>query len=152
MLTGAIASRFGSSLAVVAMIKPHLAVGASWYYTPQGPGVGAVHLYPTAPDGPSTVGSSIWTLDTPGMPGPAMYSDYFGTALKPILLGDDITYPYHLAITATGRESGAIADAGGLFLLRGTTLGPTATGSQYIDPAALTGGAVVASSFGLSLG
>ena len=151
MLTGAGDSQFGSSLAVVPMDTTYLAVGAPAQAVGPSIEAGAVYLFPRSPEGPTPVGSSVWTLDTAGMPGPAAYGDAFGNALKPILLGDDITYPYQLVVSAIGRDSGALVDAGGLFLIRAAKA-PTATGSQYIDPATLVGGAVATAGLGYSLG
>ncbi|GGO84931.1 FG-GAP and VCBS repeat-containing protein [Wenjunlia tyrosinilytica] len=80
----------------------------------------------TGPDDPR-----VWTQESPGVPGTAEAGDRWGSDLS---IGDvnGDQFP-DVAIGADGEDIGSVADAGAVWLLRGSAQGLTATGAQSFD-------------------
>ncbi|MFD0310323.1 esterase [Streptomyces sp. NPDC127119] len=72
-----------------------------------------------------------WTQDSPGVPGTAERGDGWGTDLS-VADTDGDGYA-DVAIGAAGEDIGTVADAGAVWVLRGTSTGLTATGAKSWD-------------------
>ncbi|MFD4943146.1 esterase [Streptomyces sp. NPDC058409] len=97
---------------------------------------GLVGVYYGSPDGPLGVDGEDsppqwWTQNTPGVPGTAERGDGWGTDLS---VADTNGDGYaDVAIGASGEDIGTVADAGAVWVLRGTAGGLTATGAKSWD-------------------
>ncbi|MDQ0776981.1 hypothetical protein QF026_005447 [Streptomyces aurantiacus] len=73
----------------------------------------------------------LWTQNTPDVPGAGEPGDAWGTELS---VGDVDGDGYaDVAVGAPGEDVGTVADAGAVWLLRGSAEGLTATGAQSFD-------------------
>ncbi|MER5969663.1 FG-GAP repeat protein [Streptomyces sp. NPDC002055] len=94
---------------------------------------GTVGVYYGSPDGPAGTGGpgtppQWWTQDSPGVPGAAERGDGWGTDLS---LGDTDADGYaDLAVGAPGEDLGTLADAGAVWVLRGSKAGLTTTRAE----------------------
>ncbi|MEU9183104.1 FG-GAP repeat protein [Streptomyces sp. NPDC048484] len=72
-----------------------------------------------------------WTQNSPGVPGAGERGDAWGTELSV----DDVDGDGYadVAVGAPGEDIGTVADAGAVWLLRGSADGLTATGAQSFD-------------------
>ncbi|WP_419996710.1 esterase [Streptomyces boninensis] len=88
---------------------------------------GKIKVWYGTPTGPSG-DPEVWTQNSAGVAGNSESGDYWGSDLS---IGDANGDGYaDLAIGAEGENIGSIADAGAVWLLRGSAGGVTATGSQ----------------------
>ncbi|WP_285569060.1 FG-GAP repeat protein [Streptomyces sp. RTGN2] len=85
---------------------------------------------PVGADGPGTP-PVWWTQDTPGIPGGSEAGDGWGADLS-VADTDGDGYP-DVAVGAPGEDIGTVADAGAVWVLRGTAGGLTATGAASWD-------------------
>ncbi|MFD7864327.1 FG-GAP repeat protein [Streptomyces sp. NPDC059783] len=98
---------------------------------------GVVGVYHgSAGDGPVGAGGPgtppvWWTQDTPGVPGGAEAGDGWGADLS--VADTDGDGFADVAIGAPGEDIGTVADAGAVWLLRGSAQGLTATGAASWD-------------------
>ncbi|MET9921440.1 esterase [Streptomyces sp. NPDC006435] len=97
---------------------------------------GLVGVYRGSPGGPLGADGADgppqwWTQDTPGVPGTAERGDGWGTDLS-VEDTDGDGYA-DVAIGAAGEDIGTVADAGAVWVLRGTADGLTATGARSWD-------------------
>ncbi|MFI6728892.1 FG-GAP repeat protein [Streptomyces atratus] len=97
---------------------------------------GLVGVHYGSPDGPLGVDGADsppqwWTQNTPGVPGTAERGDGWGTDLS-VADTDGDGYA-DVAIGASGEDIGTVADAGAVWVLRGTAGGLTATGAKSWD-------------------
>ncbi|MBT2420429.1 FG-GAP repeat protein [Streptomyces sp. ISL-22] len=75
--------------------------------------------------------AQVWTQDVSGVPGTGELGDGFGADLS---LADVDGDGYDdLAVGAPGEDIGAVADAGAVWLLRGSAAGLTAAGAKSFD-------------------
>jgi FG-GAP repeat len=89
---------------------------------------GTVTTLSGTPDGLTSAGATIWSQNSPGVPGANETYDQFGYALAAgDITGDGIT---DLAVAAPGESLGSTANAGAVTTLTGTHTGLTATGSH----------------------
>ncbi|WP_406481533.1 integrin alpha [Streptomyces sp. NBC_01615] len=97
---------------------------------------GLVGVYYGGEEGPKGLESEDgtpqwWTQNSPGVPGTGEHGDAWGSELS---VGDVDGDGYaDLAIGAPGENIGTVADAGAVWLLRGSADGLTATGAQSFD-------------------
>lgn len=97
---------------------------------------GLVGVYYGGEEGPKGLESEDgtpqwWTQNSPGVPGTGEHGDAWGSELS---VGDVDGDGYaDLAIGAPGEDIGTVADAGAVWLLRGSADGLTATGAQSFD-------------------
>jgi hypothetical protein len=97
---------------------------------------GLVGVYYGGEDGPKGLESEDgtplwWTQNSPGVPGAGEHGDAWGTELS---VGDVDGDGYaDLAVGAPGEDVGTVADAGAVWLLRGSADGLTAMGAQSFD-------------------
>ncbi|MGW7047331.1 esterase [Streptomyces avermitilis] len=82
------------------------------------------------PDGPAA-DPDWWTQDSAGVPGTAEVGDGWGTDLS-VADTDGDGYA-DVAIGASGEDIGTVADAGAVWVLRGSAGGLTATGAKSWD-------------------
>ncbi|MFF4243236.1 FG-GAP repeat protein [Streptomyces sp. NPDC001822] len=75
--------------------------------------------------------AQVWTQDTAGVPGTAELGDAFGADVS--LADIDGDGHADLAVGVPGEDVGAVPDAGGVRLLRGSTTGLTAAGARSFD-------------------
>ncbi|MFS8201825.1 FG-GAP repeat protein [Streptomyces sp. CWNU-52B] len=73
----------------------------------------------------------LWTQNSPGVPGAGEPGDAWGTELSVADVDGD-GYA-DVAVGAPGEDIGTVADAGAVWLLRGSAEGLTATGAQSFD-------------------
>lgn len=102
---------------------------------------------PVGQEGPGTP-PDWWTQDNPGVPGVAERADGFGTDLS---VGDVNRDGYaDLAIGASGEDIGSVADAGAVWVLRGSAGGLTTDGVLDVNQntANVPGGAEKGDKFG----
>ncbi|MGW7267395.1 esterase [Streptomyces sp. NPDC054842] len=82
------------------------------------------------PDGPAAE-PRWWTQDSPGVPGTAEAGDGWGTDLS---VADTNGDGYaDVAVGASGEDVGTVADAGAVWVLRGTAAGLTGNGAKSWD-------------------
>lgn len=85
---------------------------------------------PAGVDGPGTA-PEWWSQNSPGVPGAAEAGDAWGADLSVADVDGD-GYA-DMAVGAPGEDVGTVADAGAVWLLRGSRTGLTATGAQSFD-------------------
>ncbi|MGP3979866.1 FG-GAP-like repeat-containing protein [Streptomyces sp. KR80] len=92
---------------------------------------GSVILIPGGASGPTGAGSRAVTQNTTGVPGTAEREDHFGATVRLT----DLTKNGRpeLVVGAPGENApGDSDDSGGIWVLKGTTTGPTTTGSYNV--------------------
>ncbi|MFG2123070.1 FG-GAP repeat protein [Streptomyces sp. NPDC048710] len=97
---------------------------------------GLVGVYYGGQDGPAGTqgpGSAArwWSQNSPGVPGTAEQGDAWGADLSVADVNGD-GYA-DVAVGAPGEDVGSVADAGAVWLLRGSRTGLTGTGAQSFD-------------------
>jgi hypothetical protein len=128
-----------------------LAVGASFEAVGTIPAAGAVIVLPGSAGKLTGVGSQLFTQDSPGVPGAAENSDFFGFALAAGDFNQD-TFD-DLAVGASNEAVGTIESAGAVNVLRGSAGLLTGVGSQLFtqDSPGVGSGAEDSDSFGRAL-
>ncbi|SOE07014.1 FG-GAP repeat protein [Streptomyces sp. Ag109_G2-15] len=91
---------------------------------------GLVGVYYGGQDGPGSA-PQWWSQNSPGVPGTAEQGDAWGADLSVADVNGD-GYA-DLAVGAPGEDVGSVADAGAVWLLRGSRTGLTGTGAQSFD-------------------
>ncbi|MFF4014707.1 FG-GAP repeat protein [Streptomyces sp. NPDC001843] len=97
---------------------------------------GLVGVYYGGEDGPAGTQdpgtpAQWWSQNSPGVPGTAEQGDAWGADLSVADVNGD-GYA-DVAVGAPGEDVGTVADAGAVWLLRGTAKGLTGTGAQSFD-------------------
>ncbi|MFF6996375.1 esterase [Streptomyces sp. NPDC008313] len=91
---------------------------------------GVIGVHRGGPDGPSA-DADWWTQENDGVPGTAEVGDGWGSDLS---VGDTDGDGYaDVAIGASGEDIGSVADAGAVWVLRGSGAGLTAEGARSWD-------------------
>ncbi|MFF4487980.1 FG-GAP repeat protein [Streptomyces sp. NPDC001544] len=85
---------------------------------------------PAGTQGPGT-SPQWWSQNSPGVPGTAEQGDAWGADLSVADVNGDGCAD--VAVGAPGEDVGTVADAGAVWLLRGTAKGLTGTGAQSFD-------------------
>ncbi len=110
---------------------------------------GGVVVFPGAPAGLATVGSTWWDQDSPGVPGSVETLDYFGAAMT---AGDTDGDGRAELIVGVPQESiGSKGGAGMVHVFRGTASGLVAGLAFDQDNAQIPGDAEAGDSFGAAL-
>lgn len=91
-------------------------------------GAGAVQILYGSPGGITSVGNTILTQSTAGVPGSSEAADGFGTALAAFDINCDGFDD--LAVGAPGENIGSVSDAGGVWILYGSASGLIGTDAQ----------------------
>ncbi|MFF5497441.1 FG-GAP repeat protein [Streptomyces aquilus] len=91
---------------------------------------GLVGVYYGGEDGPGGA-AQWWSQNSPGVPGTAERGDAWGNDLSVADVDGDGRAD--VAVGAPGEDVGTVADAGAVWLLRGSGTGLTGTGSQSFD-------------------
>ncbi|WP_372350487.1 VCBS repeat-containing protein [Streptomyces sp. KL116D] len=115
----AVADTNGDGYADIAVGVPGEALGSKR-------NAGTVVLIPGGPQGPTGAGSRAISQDTSGVPGTAERGDRFGSTVRLVDLNRN-DRP-ELVVGTPGENN----DTGGLWVLKGTTTGPTTTGSYSV--------------------
>jgi hypothetical protein len=118
-----------------------------------GASAGAVQILPSSSTGLTTIGSTLWSQASSGVPGSPEADDGFGDGL--LALRVTSATRADLLIASTGETfAGNSALRGMVELLPGSPSGPTATGVQEFDggTAGLVHSAPSGSGFGIALG
>ncbi|MFE6399832.1 FG-GAP and VCBS repeat-containing protein [Streptomyces alboflavus] len=102
--------------------RADVAVGAPGEQVGTVPGTGSVTLFKGAANGGLT-GGKAWHQETTGVPGVAEKNDQFGSSVR--LKDINRNGRADLAIGARGEDIADAADAGAVWVLRGTTTGAT---------------------------
>jgi hypothetical protein len=124
---------FGAAVAVGDVTgdgRAEIAVGVPGEQVGAVPGTGAVTLLAVRPGGPA---GSAWHQEDAGVPGVAEDGDRFGSAVRlKDVTGDGRA---DLAAAASGEDIGTDADAGAVWVLRGTSSGLTTDGVRSFNGA-----------------